>query len=237
MWNVFFAVCNLLCNLIPSSVIRERVRHDKLFDWNKKYKALKQVCPYARFYNTRMLKGGWNISFVVKKQYVFKIRKFLKEDVDVDRIMREKRITDVFKDVLPVQIPNIEILNVGQYTFFRYNYIRGVNLNTCSLQTMRIHIDEWAKTIANVIFIMHNSRPKDLKDLVNNDGDGWNHNDICNNIIIDKKTKKIIGLIDWEYSGWGKLETEIKNCDRFSKKLKKLCFSKKIEQEYNNLSK
>ena len=190
-----------ILNMLAHAINLRNTQNSYERNLHKKYNALKRVCPYARFYNTRMIKGGWNIGFIVNNQYVFKIRKFLKESVDVNRIVREKRITDAFKDMLPIQIPNIEILNVGQYTFFRYNYIRGVNLNTCSLKTMRIHVDEWAKTIAHIICITHNARPEELKDLVNDAGDGWNHNDICNNMIIDKKTKKIVGLIDWEYSG------------------------------------
>ncbi|MCQ2598783.1 MAG: aminoglycoside phosphotransferase family protein [Alphaproteobacteria bacterium] len=100
---------------------------------------------------------------------------------------------------------------------------------------MKKHVDDWAKIVAKIIYTIHNTRPKDIDDLINCEGDGWNHNDFCNNMIVDKKTKKIIGLIDWEYAGWGTLKTEIDNTDRFSKKLKKLSFSKKIEQEYNKI--
>ncbi|MCQ2598784.1 MAG: hypothetical protein MJ187_00160 [Alphaproteobacteria bacterium] len=109
MWNIFFAICDMLCGLIPNSEIRARVRHDKLFDWRKKYDVLKKICPEARFYNVRMIKGGWNIGFIVKRKYVFKIRKFLDKDIDVTRVLREKRITDAFKNVLQLDIPNIEI--------------------------------------------------------------------------------------------------------------------------------
>lgn len=237
MWNIFFAICDMLCGLIPNSVLRERVRHDKLFDWRKKYNVLKKICPEARFYNVRMIKGGWNIGFIVKNKYVFKIRKFSDKNVDVTRILREKRITDAFRDISHVKIPNIKIFKYKEYDFFRYNFIRGINLNTCSFKTMKRYVDDWSKFIAKIIYTIHNARPETINDLIDADGDGWNHNDICNNIIIDKKTKKIIGLIDWEYSGWGTLETEIENCDMFSKKLKKLCFSKKIEQEYKKLVK
>lgn len=237
MWNIFFAVCNVLCMLIPNADLRARIRHDKLFDWHKKYRVLKHICPEARFYNVRMIKGGWNIGFIVKNKYVFKIRKFLDKKIDVTRVLHEKQITDAFNDVLQIEIPNIKIFKYHEYTFFRYNYIRGVNLNTCSFNTMKNHIDDWAKMVARIIFTMHNARPESINDLINDAGDGWNHNDICNNMIIDKKTKKIIGLIDWEYSGWGNLETEIKNCDRYSSRLRTLGFSKKIEYEYNKIAK
>ena len=87
MWNLFFAVCDLLCVFIPNSKTRARIRHDKLFDWHKKYNVLKKICPEARFYNVRMIKGGWNIGFIVKNKYVFKIRKFLDKDIDITRVL------------------------------------------------------------------------------------------------------------------------------------------------------
>ena len=35
----------------------------------------------------------------------------------------------------------------------------------------------------------------------------------------NKKTKKIVGIIDWEYSSWDILENEFRNCVAFSKKM------------------
>ena len=93
----------------------------------------------------------------------------------------------------------------------------------------------WGKQLAEFIDAMHNADPKEIKDLKSGDGDGWNHNDICNNIIVDKKTMKIVGLIDWEYAGWGKLETEFNNCVRFSKKIKKSGIGDIIKREYDKL--
>lgn len=233
MWNLFFAVCDFFCGFIPNPKTRARIRHDKLFDWHKKYNVLKKICPEARFYNVHMIKGGWNIGFIVKNKYVFKTRKFSDKDIDITRVLREKRITDAFRNILKiVDFPKIEIFKYNEYTFFRYDYIRGVNLNRCSVQIMEKHVDEWAKTVAKIIYTMHNARPEDINDLIDGDGDGWNHNDLCNNMLVDKKTKKIVGLIDWEYSGWGTLEKEIKNCDRFSSRLRAVEFSKKIRQEY-----
>jgi hypothetical protein len=43
--------------------------------------------------------------------------------------MREKRITDAFTKIVPFKIPKIEILESDGYTFYKYNFIPGINLN------------------------------------------------------------------------------------------------------------
>lgn len=237
MWQTFFKICNFLCNFIPGANRRERVRHDKLYDWAKKYAALRHACPELKFRHVKMIKGGWNIGFIVDHKYVFKIRKkFSGDETQMAKIMREKRITDAFADVAPVAIPHIKIIKAGEYTFYRYNFIPGRNMNTFTLRTMRKHITPWGKQVAKFIYAIHTARPDGIDDLRDRDGDGWNHNDICNNIIINKKTMKIVGMIDWEYSGWGMLETEIVNCTRFSKKLRQTDFDKVIRAEYRRLA-
>lgn len=238
MWQTFFRFCNFLCCFIPKKSTRERVRREKLHDWAKKYNALKHACPELNFHHTKMIKGGWNIGFIVDEKYVFKIRKnFSGDRVQIEKIMREKRITDAFADISPVAIPHIVIVRAGKYTFYRYNFIPGRNMNTFSLKTMQKHVKTWGKQIAWFIYTIHNARPDGIDDLRNRDGDGWNQNDICNNVIIDPKTMKIVGIIDWEYAGWGMLETEIVNCTRFSQKLRQTDFDKIIRAEYKKLSK
>jgi len=101
---------------------------------------------------------------------------------------------------------------------------------------MQKHLNRWGKQIAQFIWAVHNARPSDIDDLKTGDGDGWNQHDICNNMIIDPKTMNIIGIIDWEYAGWGPLETEIRNCTWFSKKLRRTNMDKIIRAEYAKLA-
>ena len=237
MWQTFFRICNFLCNFIPNREKRERVRGERLYDWAKKYRALRLACPELRFRHVKMIKGGWNIGFIIDKKYVFKIRKkFSNDDAQIAKIMREKRITDAFAKISPVAIPNITIMNAGEYTFYRYNFIPGRNMNTYSLRDLRKNVKTWGKQIAGFIYTVHNARPDGIDDLRDHDGDGWNQNDICNNVIINPRTMKIVGIIDWEYAGWGMLETEIVNCTRFSKKLRQTDIDKIIRDEYKKLA-
>lgn len=236
MWRLFFELSDLLVGLVPSKKLRERVRREKLYDYRKKFNALRKAIPKTEFKNIRVIKGGWNIGFIVNKKYVCKIRKFLDKNVPNEKIMREKRITDAFKNVLNVKIPKIDIITSDGMTFYKYNFIPGVNLNRLPLRKIVKHQKEIAQQLATFIHTMHNSKMPELDDLRTNDGDGWNHHDICNNILIDKKTMKIIGIIDWEYAGWGPLDTEIKNCTVFSRKMRQTQIDALIRAEYKKLN-
>ena len=237
MWQTFFRIYNFFCGFIPNSARRANIRKKRLYDWAKKYTALRRACPELKFRNVKMIKGGWNIGFIVDKKYVFKIRKFFDdENHPVKKIMREKRITDAFGNIVPLKIPRIDIVESDGYTFYRYNFIPGRNMNTFPLRTVKKYESKWGKQIAQFIYKMHNSNPIGIDDLRDCDGDGWNHHDICNNVIVNPKTMEIIGLIDWEYAGWGPLETEFINCTLFSKKFRKTNLDKIIRNEYKKLA-
>lgn len=237
MWKLFFDTCDFLCNLIPSRARRADVRKMRLYDCRKKYRALRDAFPDLRFSHVKMIKGGWNIGFIVDRKYVFKIRKFYDREIPTEKIMREKRITDAFVDISPLRIPKIDIIESHGYTFYKYDFIPGKNLNRCSLKTIRKNAARWARQLAGFINAVHNARPDGIDDLKDRPGDGWNHNDICNNIIIDTKTGDIVGLIDWEYSGWGMLATEFENCTAFSHKMRDSGIADAIKNEYAALQK
>ena len=236
MWKLFFEICDFLCVLIPNKKLRDKIRTENLYDWKNKYKALKEKYPALDFRKTKMIKGGWNIGFIVDKKYVFKIRKSFDNSLPTDKIEREKRITDAFADISPLRIPKIEIIKAGKYVFFKYDFIPGKNLNTFSSHKIKQNKEKWGKQLAEFIYAIHNHNPKEINDLKDkNIGDGWNHNDICNNIIVDKKTMNIMGIIDWEYSGWGLLETEFINCVKFSKKITDSGILPIIKHKYKKL--
>lgn len=234
MWKLFFDFCYFCSCFIPNRQRRDDFRVNKLFDYRRKLRALRAVCSDIKIRHIKMIKGGWNIGFVINNKYVFKIRKKF-DDSNIPRIVKEKRMTDAFRDVVPLKIPKIDIISYDKYTFYRYEFIAGHNLNTFSLHTIMNHRKKWAKQLAQFIFAMHNTFPKEIEDLITPEGDSWGHNDICNNIIVNPKTMDIVGIIDWEYSGWNYLETEFENCTHFSKKLKQTDINKLIRKEYDKL--
>ncbi len=237
MWRLYFEVYDFLVRFIPNKNLRAKIRRNELYDYRKKFNALKNVLPKHEFKRVRVIKGGWNIGFIINKKYVCKIRKYYDENLPVEKIIREKRITDAFANIVPIKIPKIQIVKSQGYTFYRYDFIPGKNLNRMSLRTITKNGWRWGKQLAEFIDAMHNNDPQEIADLKNGNGDGWNHNDICNNIIVDKKTMDIVGLIDWEYSGWGALETEFNNCTAFSKKMRGSGIGTAIQLEYHVMQK
>lgn len=239
MWKQFFMICDLLCSLIPSRKTRNKIRTERLYDWRRKYNALRRAFPELNFRHTKIIKGGWNIGFIVDKKYVFKIRKAFDKNTPTEKIMREKRITDAFADIVaPIKIPKIDVVNAGEYTFFKYDFIPGKNMNKLHLKTITKHHKDWGQQIGEFIYRMHNATPTGLDDIQKtHDGDGWNHNDICNNVIVDTKTMRIVGIIDWEYAGWGMLETEFMNTTIFSKKIQESGIGQEIRKTYHRLKK
>ncbi|MCQ2580857.1 MAG: phosphotransferase [Alphaproteobacteria bacterium] len=235
MWKFLFDFCYFLSFFIPNRKWRDNFRINTLFDYKRKLHILRRACPDITFRSIRMIKGGWNIGFIINKKYVFKIRKKF-TDSHIPKIIREKRITDAFRDIVPLKIPKIDIISAEDYTFYKYEFIRGHNLNTLPGRVILKHRYAWAKQLAQFIFIMHNSNPDGIQDLITEKGDGWCHNDICNNVIVDTKTMRIVGLIDWEYSGWNYLETEFVNCTAFSSKLRKSNIGELVRAEYKKLS-
>ncbi len=235
MWRLYFEILDFLAGFIPSRKLREKIRRVDLYDYRKKYNALRSALPRAEFKRVRVIKGGWNIGFIVNNKYVCKIRKFYDKQIPIEKIMREKRITDAFGKIVPLKIPRIDIIESRGFTFYKYNFIPGKNLNRMSLKAISKNGWKWGRQLAEFIAAMHNADPAEIADLKTGEGDGWNHNDICNNIIVDMKTMDIVGLIDWEYSGWGTLETEFHNCTAFSKKMRESGIGTAIQIEYHIL--
>lgn len=209
----------------------------QLFDWRRKYRAIRRAFPKLKFRHVTMVKGGWNIGFIIDKKYVFKVRKHIDINIPHDKIVREQRITAALAPFSGLRILDIEILKIGEYLFYKYPFIAGRNMNHFKIKTVLKHRDEWGHQIAEFIYQIHNANPQEIVDLKTGDGDGWNHNDICNNVIIDPKTMRVIGIIDWEYAGWGYLETEFKNCTRFSSVLRKSGIGDIIRTQYNKIAK
>ena len=234
MWKLFFDFCYFWSFFIPNRKWCENYRVNTLFNYRHKLDLLRKACPNIKFRSIKMIKGGWNIGFIINNKYVFKIRKNF-DNSYVPKIIREKRMTDAFRDIVPLKIPKIDIIEHGGYTFYKYEFIPGRNLTTFTSHTIIKHREKWAKQLAEFIFAMHNAHPNGIDDLKTDEGDSWGHNDLGNNIIVNTKTMDIVGIIDWEYSGWNYLDVEFKNCTRFSSKMRNADMDKLIRSEYKKL--
>lgn len=236
-WIWFFRISDFLCRFIPNRARRDYVRRVKLFDWRRKYNALRDAFPELNFRHAKMVKGGWNIGFIIDNKYVFKVRKQPDTPVSHEKLLLQQRVTAALKSFSPLKMLDIQIFDVDEYTFYRYPFIRGHNLNHFHSSTIRRHRDLWGHQIADFIYKIHHANPKEIKDLITPEGDGWNHNDLCNNVLVDTKTMRVVGVIDWEYAGWGYLETEFRNCTRFSSAMRKSGIGDVIRAEYEKIAK
>ena len=154
MWRLYFEVYDFVVRFIPNRKLRENIRRKELYDYRKKFNALKSALGPKEFKHVRIIKGGWNIGFIVDNKYVCKIRKYYDKDIPVDKIMREKRITDAFGPIVPIRIPKIDIIETCGYTFYRYNFIPGKNLNQMPLRTIIKNGWRWGKQLAEFIDAM-----------------------------------------------------------------------------------
>ena len=238
MWRFFFELCDILCELVPGRANREWIRRVKLYDYRKKLKCLKHAFPDLNFKKMRLVKGGWNIGFIVDNRYMFKIRKSYDNKHAEEKILREKRITDAFARIVPVKIPKINVATSGEYIFYYYEFIPGVNLNNLPAKQIAAHREKLGRVLGEFIYKMHNAYPKTIADLATPTepgSDGWNHHDLCNNILVNPETMEITGIIDWEYAGFGPLKTEFRNSILFSRAMMKSSIIMEIMYHYYSL--
>ena len=81
MWRLYFEVCDFLAGLLPVRKWREKIRKTELYDYRKKFNALRKIISPAEFKHVRVIKGGWNIGFIINNKYVCKIRKYYDKDI------------------------------------------------------------------------------------------------------------------------------------------------------------
>ena len=117
---------------------------------------------------------------------------------------REKRITDAFRPISPIKIPDMEIVDFNGLAVRKYECIKGVGFHSLDKATQNKHADKLATQLANFLYIIGKSDPIEIRDLKNSRSEkpsimhGWNQNDLWDNFIINPKTFDIIGVIDWE---------------------------------------
>lgn len=211
MWKLFFEFCNAISYLIPLKNMRDWFRREMLFDYKNKLNAIKRACPDYKWGKMRMAKGGGSLAFIVDDT-VFKVRKYHIKDNSREKFEREKRITDAIAPVLPVKVPHIELIETGGYLFYKTTFIPGRVLVDLPLKKILEHKEKIGQQIGNVIFTLFNTKFPNLKDLKDSKCDkddcGLVHGDMCSNIIVNPDTMDVVGIIDWEYAGFGSLRRE-----------------------------
>lgn len=211
MWKIFFGTLYFISYTIPYRRWRDWFRREKLFDYYAKLNALRGAFPNENWHHFRLAKGGGSLAFITGDT-VYKIRKFHMVDDSVTKFSREKRVTDAIAPLLPVQIPHIKIHQIGIYTVYETKFIPGKILLDLPLKKIRAHRMQIGTDLGKIIYQLFNAKLPDLNDMrpkTTENGDiGMIHGDMCSNILVDPKTMKITGIIDWEYADFGSLKRE-----------------------------
>lgn len=192
-----------VCRFIPNRITRNRVR----FLWyNRAYvkKCINFIKSLGDFKDIKKIvgHGSRNLVVTVDDKYVFK---FPRSGDGYEKSLREKRITDAFRQISPIKIPKMEILDFDGIAVRKYPFIKGVNLECFPTKKVPHDIEvKIAKQLAKFLYVIGQSDLKELRDLKPQAKDkpsilyGWCQNDLKYNFIMNPKTFDIVAIIDWE---------------------------------------
>lgn len=236
MWKLLFDTGYIFSCLIPCTKWREHFRVHTMFDYKNKLRALYTQYPELKNNRIKLGKGGGSLAFIINKKTVYKVRKY---DANVihERIAKEKRITDALRPFCEVQIPQIEIVHIGQYVFYKQVFIPGKLLVNVSSSKIKKYQDKISKQLAKFIYNKSLCFPQELHDLSGDKKDGysWLHSDMCSNILINPKTMIITGIIDWEWATYAPTKHEFDGLVRVRKKMQKIGLDKTTSRWYNKI--
>lgn len=238
MWKPFFEFLWFISCFIPFRGMRTRFRLNTCFDYKNKLRAIRAVTPELDWKNMRLAKGGGSLAFIVGNT-VFKVRKHHRHDNSAEKFEREKRITDAVAPVLPVAVPKIELINAGDYLFYKTHFIPGRVLMDLPLKRIIAHNDKIGKQIGQIIYSLFNADLKSLHDMMPRDAKkrnlGMVHGDMCSNIIVNPDTMDVVGIIDWEYAYFNSLWYEFYGIYRVRRKMRKTDIAPIAMWEYYRL--
>lgn len=237
MWKLLFEFSDRLFAIVPVKKWRRFLRTDMLFDYRRKLNALKRAYPDLDFNKMKLAKGGGSLVFMIGDN-TFKVRKHNYEAGKFERFNREKRITDAIRPWCTIQIPNIEFFDSDGITFYKSSRIDGKLLINISARKIKTHQKQISKQLAEFIYKKSLANPSEIADLrkrpVNKEY-SWVHGDMCSNILVNPRTMKITGIIDWEWAGYGKTADEFWGLVRVRKKMQKIGLDKTTRAEYEKI--
>jgi hypothetical protein len=239
MWKFLFEFADRLFAIVPIKKWRVFLRKNVLFDYRRKLNALRHARPELDFRKMKLAKGGGSIVFIIGND-TFKVRKHVYETREFTRFVREKRITDAIRPFCTIEIPNINFFESDRFTFYETARIPGKMLVDMPTRKIKKHQKQLSKQLAEFIYKKSLADPKEIKDLKTEPDSSdfsWVHGDMCSNILVNPKTMKITGIIDWEWAGYGNTEREFYGLVRVRKKMRKIGLDKTTRTEYQKIIK
>jgi len=199
---------NILCAFIPMRQARKRIRVKLTNPIIKKMEAFAKTLSDKQHPKIKRTYGFRCANFVVTVDDTW-VLKFPLTGDGKDISVREQRITDALRNISPIKIPNMEVLNWNGVYVRKYEYIDGICFNKLPRDTQNKHVAKIAQQLANFMYVIGKSNPKEISDLKPKKSEkprpffGWNQNDLWDNFILNPKTFDIVGIIDWEGAKFG----------------------------------
>ena len=197
--NNFFSPVFAFVNKIAVRAIHPEV--------NRYIKFVKDNYAHGKKCDIRTAYGrGWkNVAVILDKKYVFKFP-FASRDKDfVKRVsVIEKRVVDAFRKISPIYIPKMELIDWNGMIVRKFEYVSGkqiTDFNPDKISEENRH--KIAKQLANMIWVIQQSDPKELRNLKKNPDEpadnfhGWMHADLATNFLLDDDFN-VVAVIDWE---------------------------------------
>ncbi|MBD5400533.1 hypothetical protein HDR61_02190 [bacterium] len=213
------AAANVVCGFIPNKKLRHRVRTRLNYD-------IKQYIDFARRdagrpngrARTYSGHGGMKKIIVVLDDVV--AYKFPLVAARADSPRREKMFADAFRDISPIYIPKMEILEFNGMDVLKYDFHAGKTLADMDTDTILRHEDKIANQLAAFIFELGRSDPESIRHMKPADVRpgmfyGWYHNDIGGNFVVDPDTGDIVAFIDWESAAFCDMHGDLMRARRF----------------------
>lgn len=234
MWKALFEISDRIFAIMPMKKWREYLRVWVLFDYRRKLNALKSEYPELDFRTMQLTKGGGSLVFIVENKIIFKVRKRNNETSNFERFTREKRITDAIRKYCTIQIPTIEFVTIGDYTFYKSDFIPGKLLVDIPTKKIKEYQSQLSMQLAEFIYRKSFANPVELFDLKSEYVSGycWNHGDMCSNILVNPKNMKITGIIDWEWANYGSIDNEFNGLVWVRKKMRKIGLDRTTKDWY-----
>lgn len=193
---------NIVCGFIPDKKLRHRVRTRMSYDINKYIDFARRDAgrPNGRVRTYSGHGGMKKIIVVVDNEIGYK---FPLVAARAGSPRREKMFADAFRDISPVHIPNMEILQFDGMDALKYDFLPGKTLADLDTATILRHEDKIAKQLAAFLFAVGRSDPESIRHLRPADAVpgmfyGWYHGDIGGNFVVNPDTGDIVAFIDWE---------------------------------------
>ena len=233
---------NIICGFVPGKKTRSRVRiflmYPAAFSYVRYVKRwARENCGGVQNMYLDFGVGCHNLVVLLNKQHVFK---FSLVDNRPSRAPREKRIVDALRNVSPIHLPEVELIDWDGTIVRHYEFIRGKLISEFEPWYINQHKEKIAKQLAEFMFAVGRADPDEIRDLKPNQDAkpgylyGWFHNDLGNNFIMDDDLN-VVAIIDNEKTEFCNFRNGLSMTSHFWDKLDVLGLMVATLVEYSKL--